>query len=343
MLVDDIEEHDWKASNITGNEKRIRSIKAYHLCHDTWYPAIQDLTFETKFYNEIPEVLPFDKCMVRWENKSPKDSEYWGPVSTKEEVERVFYTSLRCKTNPGKIYCFRPWIKMYEEYRCFWNGTLRAVGGSIHDPLDRDMIDKILKFITEIADRIPYIRCVFDICRIRENNEMIFKIIEFNSWETLSGATSFNWYDDTDIFYDFPTEIHFRSPGFFETRPPIGINRIYRPVIKKEMPTHFLIKEGNYVLSDNFIYMSNDIWLGKFTMDFKPVCWVRGIFRFTNISLCRNIIKAGGCKYTSNLQKVGEYIVKDEQLIIPHYGAIIEIDGLRMTVSLNEYCEFVFF
>jgi len=45
--------------------------------------------------------------MVRWENKSPKDSDLWGPVSTSQQVKDLFYTSLRCKTNPGKIFSLR--------------------------------------------------------------------------------------------------------------------------------------------------------------------------------------------------------------------------------------------
>ena len=93
--------------------------------------------------------------MIRYENKSPKDSESWGSVSTKEELINVFYTSLRCKTNPGKYYCVREWIELgsfeEEEYRCFWNNGLVAVSSeSDTEP----KINEILDYITKIKDYI---------------------------------------------------------------------------------------------------------------------------------------------------------------------------------------------
>lgn len=336
MLVDDIELHDWKTKNSTTEEKRLESIKAYHLYQDTWYPLIKDLTFETIFYDEIPDELPFDKCMVRWENKSPKDSKYWGPVSTKEEVERVFNTSLRCKTNPGKIYCFRPWIKMYDEYRCFWNGTLRAVGATIDDKLDKTIVTEIIEYINIISDRIPYIRCVFDICKIREGDNMIFKIIEFNSWETLSGATSFDWTDDTEIFYDRPIFIYFKSPSYFEMRLIFDSYSVAKRQDEK-LPDDYNLGDGNYVILKGHIYISNDIWLGKFTMDFKSIKWTRGIFRFSNIETDGTFIRAGGIIYTTEFQKVGNYIVPNENLKLPRYGLYINSDR-EYKLSLDEYC-----
>jgi hypothetical protein len=203
MFIEDLERHDWKSnSRETSNSLREKSIRSYWLTENSWYETIRDLTFETKFYSEIPEVLPYDTCMVRWENKSPKDSKYWGPVSNKNEVKRVFYTSLRCKYGiQGKIYCFRPWIKTYDEYRCFWNGTLKAVSGDDTFILDAENIRKIYSYLLSVANRIPYHRCVFDICRVNENDELVFKIIEFNSWETNSGANHRDWVKYTDILY----------------------------------------------------------------------------------------------------------------------------------------------
>lgn len=115
--------------------------------------------------------------MVRWENKSPKDSDLWGPVYLKDDVIKLFYTSLRCKTNHGTLYCFREWITIYEEYRCFWNGTLCAISGNSESIMNKDIVTKIYNYIYSIKDRIPYHRCVFDICRISENQELIFKFL----------------------------------------------------------------------------------------------------------------------------------------------------------------------
>ena len=36
-----------------------------------------------------------DCPMTRYENKSPKNLEFWGPISTKKELINLYYTSLR--------------------------------------------------------------------------------------------------------------------------------------------------------------------------------------------------------------------------------------------------------
>lgn len=82
-MLKDIESHDWMTNDAdTGTERKLKSIQEYHLKPNSWYEKIKDLTFDTQFFSEIPYELPYDKCMVRWENKSPKDSDYWGPVWT---------------------------------------------------------------------------------------------------------------------------------------------------------------------------------------------------------------------------------------------------------------------
>jgi hypothetical protein len=74
MMIEDLEIHDWNSNgNETGESLKEKSISSYWLTYKldqiNWYEAIKDLTFETKFYHEIPDILPYDKCMVRWKNK----------------------------------------------------------------------------------------------------------------------------------------------------------------------------------------------------------------------------------------------------------------------------------
>lgn len=68
---------------------------------------------------------------------------------------------------------------MYEEYRCFWNSGLVAVSGYLECNLNNEMVNLIMKYIESIKDRIAFIRCVFDICRVKDANgdDFIFKII----------------------------------------------------------------------------------------------------------------------------------------------------------------------
>jgi hypothetical protein len=161
---------------------------------------MKDITFGTVIYNnidDVPEVLPFSKCMLRYENKSPKDSEFWGHVSTKQEMLHLFDTSLRCKSNKGSKYCIREWKELGSEYRCFWNNKLVAISAETDDEPD---IQKILDYIRTIRNRIFYNRCVFDIAIERTTGNFIF--VEYNSWETNSGAHRFDWVEDTTTFYD---------------------------------------------------------------------------------------------------------------------------------------------
>ena len=88
MFIEEIEENDWNIKPNDNNDyRKYKSIESYHL--HNWYDKLNEITFNTYIYesiDDIPEVLPFKKCMIRYENKSPKDSEFWGPVEKKEEL-----------------------------------------------------------------------------------------------------------------------------------------------------------------------------------------------------------------------------------------------------------------
>lgn len=299
MFLEEIEKNDWGVTpDDPNNIRKLKSIEAYWL--HNWYDKMKNITFNTYIYsseNEIPDVLPFNKCMVRYENKSPKDSEFWGPISTKQELLNVFYTSLRCKTNPGKYYCVREWTELEDnEYRCFWNNGLVAISSELeHEP----PIDIILDYVDKIKDKIFYNRCVFDIAHLKntknEHNknfgDLIF--VEFNSWESNSGAHRFNWSNDTESFYDTDK---------ITVRWLNGEKKISHPICKiKEndtnnndiidMSLYDVItpnKPCNYLVTDRFIYLTNDIWLGRFDLNLKPINWKRGMFRFTELYLCED-------------------------------------------------------
>jgi hypothetical protein len=344
MIIEDIENNDWCIKN-TDNQYNAnkKSISSYYLIPNSWYKYVEDLTFETKFYDTIPNILPYDKCMVRWENKSPKDSEYWGPVSTKEESERLFYTSLRCKTNPGKLYCFRPWIKIYDEFRCFWNKTLVAVSGTDECHLNNDMVTKIMIYINSIKHRIPYFRCVLDIGMIIESGELIFKIIEFNSWETNSGANFFNWNDDTEIMYGDLPDIYFKSSNFTCIRPKLEIiTRIFYFNINFDNSTEFKLSPLSNQVINRFIYIHNDIWVGKFDFKLNPISWKRGNYRFESVYTENNKIYANGKIMDEDFRILGSYYPLMNQFMgTNRYGIEIIINREHIFLHLNEECKLV--
>lgn len=204
ITLEEIERNDW-GDEIT----KEKSISAYYL--PRWINDMKQFTFKTdivKIKNLklfVPD--PKLKYIVKWESKSPKDSDNWGPINGNdpnfyEKVENLFFTSLRCKTKQDIFYCFREYIELEKiEYRCFYNRRLFAVGAQTHEigEFNNLIINKILNFVDKISSFFPYYRCVFDLAFQKENNELIF--IEFNSWETNSGGFPFDWIDDTVILY----------------------------------------------------------------------------------------------------------------------------------------------
>lgn len=292
ISIEDQEFHDWKITPEMDNiARKNKSIEAYWL--NKWYQKMENITFKTYFYNtfdEIPDILPFDKSMVRYENKSPKDSEFWSHCNSKEQMKNIFYTSLRCKTNPGNIYCIREWIDLGEEYRCFWNGKLVAISSEM---IDRPPIEDILNYIRSISEYICFHKCVFDISQIKNSNKFIF--VEYNSWETNSGAHRFDWIYDTEVFYETNC-ITIRWKNGEEKISPIKNIQNIQNIIPKKNLVKFesfddfeIVKQTmpcNYLLTDKFFYLTTDIWLGRFTLNLKPINWKRGVFRFTCIELC---------------------------------------------------------
>lgn len=287
MFIEEQELNDWCIeSNDNNEDRKFKSISAYWL--HNWYDKIKDITFKTIIYNnenEIPNILPFEKCMVRYENKSPKDSEYWNFVTTKKELINLFYTSLRCKTNPGKYYCVREWIELSDEYRCFWNNGLVAISS---ESSNKPPVEDILDYIVQIKDFIYFNRCVFDIAHIKETNKLIF--IEYNSWQSNSGAHRFDWCEDMEIFYD-PKFIVIRWDGGEIQINHDLMNRVEIQYDEFYMDSNLyeFIKPSNpcnWLITDKYVYISNDVWLGRFDFNLNPLNWISGIFRFDGIKLC---------------------------------------------------------
>jgi len=293
MFIEEQELNDWKV-NVNDNNKvrECKSISSYWLTE--WQSEMNDITFKTVIYddvNKIPDILPFGKCMTRYENKSPKDSEFFDSgISTKKELLNLYYTSLRCKTNPGKYYCVREWVEMGDEFRCFWNNKLVAISSESDN---KPKINIILNYINSIKHRITFNKCVFDIAFLKDSEEMIF--IEYNSWESNSGAHRFDWKHDTDIFYnEINDEITIRWNSN-ELKVNLNISNIitiipknYEKFVMNETLYEFIkpCKPSNWLITDKFIYISNDIWLGRFDYNLKPLNWTRGIFRFSGLELC---------------------------------------------------------
>jgi hypothetical protein len=298
-LVEEWEFDDWSTQLKDSNQNRHhKSMQAYWL--NRWYNKVEHLTFRTKFYDEIPNQLPFSKCMIRYESKSPKDSEYWGPTTNSEQAKLIFYTSLRCKTNPGNIFCFREWTDLEErEYRCFWNGRLMAV--SADSIITKPPIDQIINYVNSIEQYIPFHRCVFDLAHLKtisaqskDTNNLV--LVEFNSWETNSGAHLFDWRIDSEHIYNFDGQVAFRYK--------IDDNEIKTDLVQVYEPVSFQIdsfcrinqvvplephKQSNWLIHKQYLYVTNDIWLCQLSLNedtyMKPLNWKRGVFRFSELEL----------------------------------------------------------
>lgn len=342
MILEQIEYDDW---NITPEnspeERKLKSISAYYL--QNWYEKVKNITFKTYIYSdkdEIPEVLPFSKSIVRYENKSPKDSDFWQPIATKTELLNLFHTSLRCKTNKGQYYCVREFKELGIEYRCFWNGGLVAISSEENVMPN---FEEVISYINKIWNYIPYHRCVFDIAELKNDPNEKYILLEFNSWETNSGGHRFEW-TETEIFYSLnnfkyvldmnnqfagTTSLYkssFVTVAWQNKRNVLNNYNNHKIVCEQyvgsltcaELFESFEIVEDfqylNAIITDNYIYCSNDIWLGQFDKTtLKELNWTRGVFRFDEIHKCsNNMLKSGNNYYTSSLipHKFNEYQTK---------------------------------
>lgn len=318
MILEEIELYDWKIKPCTTPEERKhKSVQAYYL--NAWYDDVKDITFKTYIYDNlenIPNDLPFQQSIVRYENKSPKDSEFWSHISTKNQLCNLFYTSLRCKTNKGKYYCVREFKELGQEYRCFWSNGIVAISSESEI---KPNFYEIINYINSIKKYIKYHRCVFDIAELKNVTTEKYIFLEFNSWETNSGAHRFNWNIDTEIFYstekykcvsnntnfiDKYTCLYF--PKYLTARWLNGevlventdkqiyvVNNYCDIITPKELfDTYKIVEDVNYLntlFTETHFYCSNDIWLGKFERDtLKCVDSCRGIFRFDPINFCED-------------------------------------------------------
>jgi hypothetical protein len=360
--IESYEYKDWGITHLDQPETRIKkTIQAYYL--NEWYNKVRELTYKTYFYNDLslPEILPFSKCMVRWENKSPKDSPHWGPVSTKAEVLNMFYTSLRCKTGAGQIYCVREWDdNMSSEYRCFWNEKLVAVSSCDSSEIfDNTKINAIIEYIKSISHMIPFFRCVFDIAFTSSRPEG-FVLIEFNSWETNSGAHYFDWTDDGDVMY-YSEGVVFRSGASeqivkvdqeFTTIPLCKIKTEFDTTERKIKLLHH-DNNHNWLNTNNSLYVTTDAYIVRYKLcdtsdipnkyykldDIQPSKWKRcKSARFYPLMECENgIIKCGDEYFYGDLTplKTSEYSARPVPLIINcenyptnhRYGFLCELEG----------------
>jgi len=328
--------------------------------------------------DSIPEYLPFEKSIVRYENKSPKDSEYWQPISTKKQLVELFYTSLRCKTNKGKYYCVREYKEIGEEYRCFWHNGLIAV---FSESDNRPNIESILEYINSIKSYIFYNRCVFDIAQLKnKNNKYIF--IEFNSWETNSGAHRFDWKENTELFYTTDRYCYAMNSED-NTHKCIGLYSAQNLAIRWQggeiihydpkadlifcekycntmTPTELLefyeyVEDYDYMntfFTETHIFCLNDIWLGKFDkLNLECQKSVRGVFRFNSIEMCENgKIYDGEEYYYSDLSpyKISQFgnipnvLIKTNVNTNIKYGFVMKNKKNKQEVYLRLLSDFVF-
>ena len=310
LNIEQIELHDWTIdSSMSNSERYQKSVSAYYL--NNWYHKVKDITFKTFIYpidditNFNLDKLPFDKCMVRYENKSPKDSEYWKACETCDDIKNIFNTSLRCKKNKGKYLCIREWNNnIIGEFRCFWNHQLVAVGDHSTNfelsyfETSNEICNSIINWINTISHLIPYIRCVFDIALIKKDNNLEFKLIEFNSWESNSGALPYDWSLDSEIMYpDFKKDIipiNFRSAN-----GSIDLQIETQNKFPYVLPHNFVNKISdikgtimnfpypcNWLKTDKYLYVTTDLWLVRFDFtNLTNIIWKRvftDLHQYTN-------------------------------------------------------------
>jgi hypothetical protein len=129
-------------------------------------------------------------------------------------------------------------------------------------------------------------------------------LIEFNSWETKSGAFPFDWILHTNIMYNDNSSVVFRSKSDEIIIDNQNLNQILKQIIKPEYITDLssLAKTicvpenpSNYLVTEKYIYITTDIWIGVFDRELNNKGWKRGIYRFEPIYLVNeNILYAGG-------------------------------------------------
>ncbi|VBB19018.1 hypothetical protein YASMINEVIRUS_1550, partial [Yasminevirus sp. GU-2018] len=359
--VELIEESDWSVNNkMFSNStdfKNIekKSISAYYV--DRWIDSVRENTFETVIVDipnrdmnkDLPEVLPFDRSMVRYVHCSPKDSEFWGECRTKEEVIRVFNSSLRCHKNHGDKIVFRRWnTDIVREYRLFWNTRLCAGSlthfepGSVTEELFRAECERIVNYLKTL--HVPYYRCVLDIAVLKDSTLVL---IEFNSWESNSGCHMFDW-RDTEIMYP---EIHKNDPTadsqdvvvfrakldedvlefrmlydchtfpLLQSTPFIKGRLLNTQIDKVTVYSHDPDKPSWYILNDQKLYVATDLFLVLFDVEtLIPKFWVRHTNRFYPIFMSKNrnggdVIVAGDDIYDTYLTKQRGYEKRHQTLM----------------------------
>ena len=275
----------------TYDQRIQKSIEAYYL--DRYYEQLKEFTFKTFFYpitttleDAIPAILPFEKNFVKYSNKSPKDSDFWGPVTTKEEVVNVFYTSLRCKRQVSNVLCIREWscVPILEEYRCFWNRRLVAI--SVQRDIDRDdersgHFGPLIDYIQSLP--VVYYRSVFDIAKLEDGS---FKFIEMNSWETNSGGHNFDWHDDHEILYDVDgcTTVIRATNSQCTVQSNLPMKLPHQGILFHKKPDDMTIlvpsEPSCWLVTENYIYICNDKYLGRFNKNLEIINWKVGNFRF---------------------------------------------------------------
>ena len=53
-------------------------------------------------------------------------------------------------------------------------------------------------------------------------------------------------------------------------------------------------RPSNWLVTEKYIYISTDIWLGRFTLNLEIINWKRGIYRFCYLEECeKDCIQVG--------------------------------------------------
>jgi hypothetical protein len=379
MDVEQIEYNDWNLkkdsfNTLCAQQLTELSVNAYYV--DRWINKIKDHTFETQIYDadKLPDQLPYEKCMIRYEHCSPKDSEYWGACRLKEEALKMFNSSLRCYNNHGDKIIVRKWQEnIKKEYRIFWNtrvvaGCLAINNDSLEDSLEDGSTsallkdaEQILKYLSEID--IPYYRCVIDLALIEDESILenrFWKIIEFNSWETNSGALLFDWKKDTEKLYPEcygnSLSVEFRRKDLDGNIIVVNVPNNFVLKIKRFIPmitgsifdpTNKNIKiletNKNSLLTDKYLIIQTDIWLIAFDkITFKDIIWVRNTNRFDSIiRINQNIFKSGTEYFDHNLSKLNEQQIlnlKHEILNLKHEILNLKHEKINGdTMNNNQY------
>lgn len=181
-----------------------------------------------QYFNKIE--FPFERCFMKWDYYSPKDSIHWSdkilPFTNWDNIIKVILTSHRSisslkYSNKMVLQKWNEHWKEKHEFRVFvWNGKITAISQYVPEYLNAEKEYDLVKLVNEIKDYFDDCICSFVDERFDGLKEYVFDVhvglpdytiefIEFNDFYN-SGTSCFNWLKDREIIMNCDGDINIR-------------------------------------------------------------------------------------------------------------------------------------